>query len=412
MKSNDQNSSQSVVPLPSQTPLDTPTKREYLQQPQTTATEVIKTQIDAIYSKKAAEKTTEPTPVTNDSLESANPYERTHKQHLDPQAEQWKKYHSAWQDYYQKYYESYYNHHLNLAKQQIEVKSGVGSEKPAESKAYFSEKNTLTVQEMADQQNTDEIVFDLRQKLLGKISHSTQKMRKSRHFVPIFSGILAVFVLLFMQYNQLLVANVVAYVSPGNVDPQNIIVDPAVNVKVTPEPRLIIPRINVDVPVLYDVGSDYDSQMAAMQKGVAQFAIPGADAHPGEIGNTVIAGHSSNDLFDGGDYKFIFAQLEKLAVGDTIYANYKSTRYTYIITKKQVVGPDDVSKLVYKTSQPMLTLVTCTPLGTSLNRLLVTAKQISPDPSKSTTSTSTGTKTTSSIPGNSPTLIERLFGAN
>jgi sortase A len=412
MKPNDQNSSQSVVPLPSQTPLDTPAKREYLQQPQNTATEVIKTQIDAIYSKKESEKSSEPTTLANDNLRSANPYERTHKQHSDPHAEQWKKYHSAWQDYYQKYYESYYNHHLNLAKQQIEVKSGVESEKPTEPKAYFSEKNTLSIQEMAEQQNTDEIVFDLRQKLLSKISGSTQKVRKSRHFVPILSGIFAVFVLVFMQYNQLLVANVVAYVSPGNVDPQNIIVDPAVNVKVTPNLRLIIPRINVDVPVIYDIGSDYDSQMAAMQDGVAHFAIPGADAHPGEIGNTVIAGHSSNDLFDGGDYKFIFAQLEKLTVGDTIYANYKSTRYTYVITKKQVVGPSDVSELVYKTTQPMLTLVTCTPLGTSLNRLLVTAKQISPDPSKSTTPASTGTKTTSSIPGNSPTLIERLFGAN
>ncbi|MFZ2125061.1 MAG: sortase [Candidatus Saccharimonadales bacterium] len=412
MKSSGKKSSQSVVPLPSQTLLDTPPKREYLQPAQDAATEVIKTQIDAIYSKKAAEKATEPTPTTIDNLEPANPYERTHKQHPDPQAEQWKKYHSAWQDYYQKYYESYYNHHLNLAKQQIEVKAGVESDKPTERKAYFSEKNTLTVQEMADQQNTDEIVFDLRQKLLSKISGSTQKIRKSRHFVPILSGLFAVFVLVFMQYNQLLVANVVAYVSPGNIDPQNIIVDPAVNVKVTSDPKLIIPRINVDVPVIYNVGSDYASQMAAMQDGVAHFSIPGADAHPGEIGNAVIAGHSSNDLFDGGDYKFIFAQLEKLAVGDTIYANYKSTRYTYVITKKQVVGPSDVSKLVYKTTQPMLTLVTCTPLGTSLNRLLITAKQISPDPSKSTTPASTSAKKTTSIPGNSPTLIERLFGAN
>lgn len=412
MKPNEPNSSQSVIPLPDQGSLDSPQKRTYLQQPREAAAEVIKTQIDAIYSARDTKKTIEPTPTASDNLESTNPYERTHKQHLDPQADQWKKYHSAWQDYYQKYYESYYNHHLNLAKQQIEVKSGVGTEKPVEPKAYFSEKNTLSIQDMADQKNTDEIVFDLRQKLLGKISKSTQNIRKSRHFVPIFSGIFAVFVLIFMQYNQLLVANVVAYVSPGNIDPQNIIVDPAVNVKVTPEPRLIIPRINVDVPVAYDVGNDYSSQMAAMQNGVAHFAIPGADAHPGEIGNTVIAGHSSNDLFDGGDYKFIFAQLEKLTIGDTIYANYKSNRYTYVITKKQVVGPSDVSKLVYKTTLPMLTLITCTPLGTSLNRLLITAKQISPDPSKSTTSTSTSAKKTTSIPGSSPTLIERLFGAN
>jgi len=126
----------------------------------------------------------------------------------------------------------------------------------------------------------------------------------------------------------------------------------------------------------------------------------------------VIAGHSSNDLFDGGDYKFIFAQLEKLNIGDTIYANYKSKRYTYTVTKKEVVTPNDVNKLVYGTAKPVLTLLTCTPLGTSINRLLVTAEQISPDPNKSTTAPISTIDDNPSIPGSSPTLLERLFNIN
>ena len=152
--------------------------------------------------------------------------------------------------------------------------------------------------------------------------------------------------------------------------------------------------------------------MAAMTNGVAQFAIPGADSHPGQIGNTVIAGHSSNDLLDGGDYKFIFAQLDKLNIGDTIYANYNSKRYTYTVTKKEVVKPNEVSKLVYPTTKPILTLLTCTPVGTSLNRLLVTAEQVNPDPTKSSAAPVSNKSTTKSIPGNSPTLLERLFGSN
>ena len=203
-----------------------------------------------------------------------------------------------------------------------------------------------------------------------------------------------------------------AYVSPGNIDPQNIVIDPTANLTVGPEPSLIIPKINVDVPVIYDIGNDYDSQMAAMTKGVAQFAIPGANSHPGQIGNTVIAGHSSNDLLDPGDYKFIFAQLDRLNVGDTIYANYNSKRYTYSVTKKEVVKPSDVDKLVYPTTKPILTLLTCTPVGTSVNRLLVTAEQISPDPNKSTAAPETSKSTTGSIPGNSQTFFERIFGLN
>ena len=224
--------------------------------------------------------------------------------------------------------------------------------------------------------------------------------------------VIVVLIFVFLQYNRLIISNVMAYVSPGNIDPQNIVVNPNAEVTVGPEPKLIIPKINVDVPVAYDIGNDYNSQMAAMNNGVAQFAIPGADSHPGQIGNTVIAGHSSNDLLDGGDYKFIFAQLDKLNVGDTIYTNYNSKRYTYTVTKKEVVKPNEVNKLVYPTTKPILTLLTCTPVGTSLNRLLVTAEQVSPDPSKSSAAPISDQSTTKSIPGNSPTLFERLFGSN
>jgi sortase A len=222
-----------------------------------------------------------------------------------------------------------------------------------------------------------------------------------------------VLIFVFLQYNRVFIATVNAYVSPGAIDPQNIVIDPTGDTNVSADPRLVIPKINVDVPVVYDIGPDYNSQMAAMEKGVAHFGIPGANSRPGELGNTVLSGHSSNDLFDGGDYKFIFAQLDKLNTGDTIYANYGGVRYTYVVTKKEVVKPTEVSKLVYPTTKPVLTLITCTPLGTSQNRLLVTAEQVSPDPAKAAAAPvdSGAADSDAAIPGNSPTLFERLFGA-
>lgn len=347
-----------------------------------------------------------------------NPYDRTHSIRPQPQAEQWKAYHSAWQNYYQKYYAGFY---AQQAAQTAGANNGVGTPEAAQGDAghqqhpldsYFSAKTDQQV--TSGSFSKDQALYELRQKLLSKVRSRAKKVRKSRHFIPIMAGLAVMLIFAFLQYNQVLFGSVYAYVAPGSVDPQNIVIDPSETTAVTDEPRLIIPKINVDVPVLYDVGSDYDSQMAAMQKGVAHFAIPGADSHPGEIGNTVLSGHSSNDLFDPGDYKFIFAQLEKMQKGDTIYANYKGTRYTYVITGTEVVTPQQVSKLVYTTNKPILTLITCTPLGTSKNRLLVTAEQISPDPAKSAPAkaTSTSSNTESSIPGGStPTLLERLFGA-
>lgn len=200
-----------------------------------------------------------------------------------------------------------------------------------------------------------------------------------------------------------------AFISPGSLDSQNIIVDPNTIIEVGPEPRLIIPKINVDAPVNYGIGNDHDSLMAGMTNGIAHFAIPGANSRPGQKGNTVLSGHSSNDLFDTGNYKFIFVQLERVEKGDIIYTHYESKRYTYIVTKKEVVGPNEVDKLIYPTDKPVLTLITCVPIGTANSRLLVTAEQISPDPKQATATPIEDQIETNLIPGKQPSLIERLF---
>lgn len=348
------------------------------------AASVIRNQIDNIIDNQSTHSTQN----TNE-----NPYFRNHKEHVEPEAEKWQKYHSAWQNYYQKYYEGYYVNHLKNAEEKLKEK-------------YKDQ----VIRKLPTQ---EEEMFDLRQKLVSKVRKSANQVKKSRHFMPIIAGILAVLIFLFLQYNQLIISNVMAYISPGNIDSQNIIVDPNSEIAVAPEPRLIIPKINVDVPVIYGIGSDYDSQMTAMTNGVAHFAISGADARPGELGNTVLAGHSSNSLFEDGKYKFIFVQLEKLKVGDIIYANYNSIRYTYEVTKTEVVKPTDVNALIYETSVPVLTLITCTPLGTDTNRLLVTAEQISPDPSKAIASNNNESSPEMTfIPGDKPSFLERLFGSS
>lgn len=383
MKPDEISSSQGGTPLLQQRPIITVPKSnlDEISNDRAAAAQIFRNKIDTLFADKTS---LDEQPSQQVEIEEANPYERTHAEYVDqPTTNDWKKYHTAWQDYYQKYYEGYYTHHLQKAKEGL-----------------IDKKMTQ-----------EEVEFKLKQKLFGKIKESASRVRKSRHFIPIISGILAVIIFLFLQYNSLLVGGIMAFVSPGYINPQNIIVDPNADITVSPDPRIIIPKINVDAPVHYDIGNDYDSQMTAMTNGLAHFAIPGASSHPGQVGNTVVAGHSSNDLFDSGDYKFIFAQLEKLNIGDTIYANYNSKRYTYTVTKKQVVAPNDINSLVYATNKPVLTLLTCVPVGTANSRLLVTAEQISPDPgSPTTTVLNNKIEDTTSIPGKQPTILERLFG--
>lgn len=395
------------------------------QQNNTAAANVLRSQIDALYGDRnvavPARASVQPQAraqtqinIQDNTQEDVNPYSRTHDAHPQPQAEQWKQYHSAWQTYYQKYYEGYYAAQTATKASESPVQERY--EQPAEAigsaanSGYFTQQTDL--QETTNELKKDEALFELRQKLLGKVQDSAKKLRGSRHFIPIIASLSVVLIFVFLQYNRVFIATVNAYVSPGTISPQNIVIDPTGDSLVSAEPRLIIPKINVDVPVIYNVGNDYDSQMAAMANGIAHFAIPGASSHPGQIGNTTLSGHSSNDLFDSGDYKFIFAQLEKMTIGDTIYANYEGKRYTYIVTKTEVVKPTEVNKLVYPTTKPVLTLITCTPLGTSRNRLLVSAEQVSPDPAVAAQGPADNDSTAgASIPGNSPTFFERLFGA-
>ena len=343
---------------------------------------------------------------TQQPLEASNPYDRSTKASgsADIQKQQWQQYHGAWQNYYQRYYERYYVNQVGRARASLENRA---------SQAAGSSQGPTEAIESSDRVglSKDDALRDLRERLLNKVKDRAVKVRKSRHFIPIIAAICVVFVFAFLQYNRVLFGAVQAYVMPGNMEPQNLVVDPTNNDDVGEEPRLIIPKINVDVPVVYGVGNDYNSQMKAMEKGVAHFAIPGANSVPGQVGNTVLSGHSSNDWLDKGDYKFIFAQLSKLKKGDVFYANYKGKRYTYEVTKKEEVKPTEVSALVYDTDKPVMTLITCTPLGTALRRLLVTAEQVSPDPAAAKPADSNdGNNGTSSIPGNSPTFVERIFG--
>ena len=314
-------------------------------------------------------------------------------QDLNSPSEQWKRYHAAWQNYYQKYYETYYSVALEQQKNQA---ANIQPE---------------VVEELTESQKKERALAKFKKDISAKARQQTEKIRKSRHFVPIFSAIIVVVLFLFLQYNRLIFASVEAYVAPGNSNAVQAIYSPNSSNSVSQEPKLIIPKINVDVPVVYGVGNDNISQLRAMEKGVAHFSIPGANAVPGQNGNTVLSGHSSNDLFDKGDYKFIFAQLDKLKQGDVIYANYNGKRYTYNVTRTEVVMPNQVNRVQIGTDKPMLTLITCVPLGTAEKRLLVFAEQVSPDPNsaeKPTEQNSSENKEVT-LPRNSLTFFERLF---
>ncbi len=171
---------------------------------------------------------------------------------------------------------------------------------------------------------------------------------------------------------------------------------------------VIIPKINVNAPIILEPSIQEQAIQKSLQHGVIHYA---GTALPGERSNMALFGHSSNDWWEPGDYKFVFALLDKLVVGDQVQVNYEQKKYVYQVTGSRVVEPTEISVL-QPTSEPQLTLITCTPPGTSWKRLVVTAKQISPVPDQPLEQEQAAQATAPEIalPGNAPSLFDQIKG--
>ena len=145
--------------------------------------------------------------------------------------------------------------------------------------------------------------------------------------------------------------------------------------------HLYIQRIGVDAPIIFDVKES--EAIPKLKYGVVQLT---PSAHPGEPGNVVISGHSSYFWWDKGKYNHVFTLLNKLKAGDLIIIRYNDKTYSYKVTKYFVTSADDGS--VFKAGEKnSLTLSTCTPVGTTISRLIVRADEITPNKTpKATTS--------------------------
>jgi len=121
--------------------------------------------------------------------------------------------------------------------------------------------------------------------------------------------------------------------------------------------RIVIPAIDVDAQVVE--GDDWEQ----LKKGVGHHI---SSANPGERGNCVLSGH--NDVFGE-----VFRRLEDLELEDEVIAYTGVQPYRYVVKAKRIVEPTEVS-VMYPTTNPVLTLITCHPYLVDTHRLVVVAE--------------------------------------
>ncbi len=131
--------------------------------------------------------------------------------------------------------------------------------------------------------------------------------------------------------------------------------------------HLVIPKLGIKVPVIWNSSSNEQIMLANLQHGVAHYgftSLPNPSA-----GNVFITGHSSYYWWDKGQYKTVFALLDRLTPGDQALIQFQGSVYVYTLRDERVVKPSAV-EVTDPTTEPILSLMTCTPVGTSLNRFV------------------------------------------
>jgi len=137
------------------------------------------------------------------------------------------------------------------------------------------------------------------------------------------------------------------------------------------EPELILPNELGTLPLIY--GDSFSPSVIANQLKHGAVVLPlGYDF--GEEGNVVVAAHSSGAI-SYGPYRFAFGQLAELTVGENFFVQANGQRYAYQVYDTEIVWPHEIDHLP-RSGAATVTLVTCWPLWTDLQRLLVHAELV------------------------------------
>lgn len=140
-------------------------------------------------------------------------------------------------------------------------------------------------------------------------------------------------------------------------------------IPVSDEFFLEIPKINLVSTIIPNVDSANESiYLEKLTQGVAH----AKDSYfPGDSGPIVLFSHSTDTLARIVQYNAKFYALKDLKIEDKIIIRFKGTIYTYRVTEKKIINPQELDTI--RQTSAKLILSTCWPPGTDWQRIVVFA---------------------------------------
>jgi len=123
--------------------------------------------------------------------------------------------------------------------------------------------------------------------------------------------------------------------------------------------RVVIPRIGVDMPILEGATEK------VLDRG-GMWHLPETST-PDANGNVVLSGHRWQYLPPSA---MTLYNLDKVQDGDPVFIYWRGKEYTYTITGRETINPDQV-EILAPTDGPRLTIFTCTPVYSTKYRLVL-----------------------------------------
>ena len=142
--------------------------------------------------------------------------------------------------------------------------------------------------------------------------------------------------------------------------------------------RIVIERIGKDIPLVSVPNHQNWNQLEEfIQKGLQDGAVVHPiSREPGTFGNFFVTGHSSYYAWDPGRYKETFALLHEVKAGDIVTVYWEGQEYRYKLYDKRIIEPTETSVLNQPNNHSIITLMTCTPIGSNKQRLILVGELI------------------------------------
>ena len=142
--------------------------------------------------------------------------------------------------------------------------------------------------------------------------------------------------------------------------------------------RVALPALERNIPLIeVPTHQNWQQLEQNIQKGLQSgVVVHPISRKPGGYGNFFLTGHSSYYAWDPGRYKDVFSVLHEMEIGDEIDVYWQGQKYIYRTREIKVIKPTDVSVLEQPSDKSIVTLMTCTPIGTNKNRLIVVGELV------------------------------------